>query len=264
MTDFTGKVAIITGGAGGLGGATARHLAERGAKVVVTDVSAKSGEALAKEIDGVFLKHDVSDPDAWSKVAAAALGLTGRIDVLVNAAGVEGDLRTGGLATEFAEWRRVMAINLDGVFLGCKAVMPHMMEAKKGAIVNISSIVSCMATPSALAYGASKAGVEQLSRSLAIIGARDGARVRCNSVHPGVIRTRMTDDIIAAFADAQGIKAAEAEAAVCAAVPFGERGVPEDVARLIGYLASDEAPMSPARGSAWTGDGASSAPAEAL
>jgi NAD(P)-dependent dehydrogenase (short-subunit alcohol dehydrogenase family) len=127
------------------------------------------------------------------------------------------------------------------------------MQVGKGAIVNISSIVSSMATPSGLAYGASKAGVEQLSRSLAIIGAADGARVRCNSVHPGVIRSRMTDSIIASFAAAQSIDEAQAEVAVCAAVPFGVRGVPEDVAGLITYLASDAAAY--VTGSAFRVDG---------
>jgi len=103
------------------------------------------------------------------------------------------------------------------------------------------AIVSFMATPSALAYGVSKAGVEQLTRSLAIIGAEDGRRVRCNSVHPGVIRTRMTDDIIRSFAKASGVSPEEAEAAVNSAVPFRERGTPDDVANMIAFLASDDA-----------------------
>jgi len=103
------------------------------------------------------------------------------------------------------------------------------------------AIVSFMATPSALAYGVSKAGAEQLTRSLAIIGAEDGRRVRCNSLHPGVIRTRMTDDIIRSFAKASGVSPEEAEAAVNSAVPFRERGTPDDVANMIAFLASDDA-----------------------
>jgi NAD(P)-dependent dehydrogenase (short-subunit alcohol dehydrogenase family) len=241
VSRFDGKLALVTGAAGGLGGATARRLASEGAQVVLTDVSTQAGEALAAEIGAHFLAHDVSDERRWKEVADAALRHTGRIDVLVNAAGIEGDLGNGKLATTYEHFRQVCAVNLDGTFLGCMAVMPHMTEAGSGAIVNISSIVSFMATPSAIPYGVSKAGVEQLTRSLAIIGAEDGKRVRANSVHPGVIRTRMTDDIIATFAANAGIGEADAEAAVNSAVPFKERGEPEDIASMIAFLASDEA-----------------------
>jgi len=241
MTDFAGKVALITGAAGGIGAATARRLARDGATLVLTDVDAAAGEALAGELGATFRVQDVSDPDRWPEVVAAALAPAGRIDVLINAAGIEGDLAQAGLTTTYAEFRRVLSINLDGTFLACTAVMPHMIAAGQGAIVNIASIVSFMATPSALPYGVSKAGVEQLTRSLAIIGAADGGRVRCNSVHPGVIATRMTDSIIDSYAAATGVSVAEAEAGINAAVPFGARGVPEDVAAMIAYLASDEA-----------------------
>lgn len=241
MGRFDGKVAIVTGAAGGLGGATARRMAREGATVVLTDVMEAAGKSLANEIGGRFLAHDVSDAEQWRRVAEAALEAAGRIDVLVNAAGIEGDLAQAGLATSYEEFRRVLSINLDGTFLGCRAVMPHMMEQRAGAVINIASIVSFMGTPSALSYGVSKAGVEQLTRSLALIGAEDGRRVRCNSVHPGVIRTRMTDTIIDSFAKASGVSPKEAEATVNAAVPFRERGAPEDVASMIAYLASDEA-----------------------
>lgn len=240
MSDLTGKVAIVTGAAGGIGGATARHLAGRGAIVVLTDLAPAAGIALAEEIGGHFVRHDVSDQEQWDDVLSVA-GRLGTVAILVNAAGIEGDLAKGGLETDLAEWRRVMAVNLDGTFLGCRAVMPQMLEVGSGAIVNIASIVTFMGTPSGLAYGASKAAVEQLTRSMAILGSRDGKRVRCNSVHPGVIRSRMTDSIITTFAAMQGIDEAAAEAAVCAAVPFGARGEPEDVASLIGYLTSDDA-----------------------
>ena len=241
MSGFAGKVALVTGAAGGIGAATARRFARDGATLVLTDVVEEAGKALAAETGGVFLRHDVSDPDGWHGVVDAALRPTGRIDILVNAAGIEGDLAQAGLATSYAEFRRVLAINLDGTFLGCAAVMPHMVSEGAGAIVNIASIVSFMATPSALSYGVSKAGVEQLTRSLAIIGAADGGRVRCNSVHPGVIRTRMTDSIIRSYAAGAGISEVEAEAGINSAVPFGVRGTPEDVAGMIAYLASDDA-----------------------
>lgn len=241
MSRLAGKVALVTGAAGGLGGATARRLASEGAKVVLTDVSRQAGEALADAIGAQFLEQDVSDERRWTEVTEETLRHNGRIDVLVNAAGIEGDLGNGKLATTYEHFRRVCAVNLDGTFLGCMAAMPHMMEAGQGAIVNISSIVSFMATPSAIPYGVSKAGVEQLTRSLAIIGAEDGKRVRANSVHPGVIRTRMTDAIIETFAANAGIGNEEAEAAVNSAVPFKERGEPEDIAGMIAFLASKDA-----------------------
>jgi NAD(P)-dependent dehydrogenase (short-subunit alcohol dehydrogenase family) len=241
MSALAGKVAVITGAAGGIGAATARRLARDGATLVLTDVAAAAGKALAAETGATFLVQDVSDPEGWGAIVAAALGPTGHIDMLVNAAGIEGDLGQAGLATSYAEFRRVLAINLDGTFLGCTAVMPHMVAAGTGAIVNIASIVSFMATPSALSYGVSKAGVEQLTRSLAIIGAAEGGRVRCNSVHPGVIRTRMTDSIIQSYAANIGISEAEAEAGINSAVPFGVRGAAEDVAAMIAFLVSDDA-----------------------
>lgn len=241
MTRFEGKTALITGGAGGLGSATARRLAAEGAHVVITDVAEAAGKALADEIGGQFLRHDVSSEAEWAQVTDAVLAIAGRIDVLVNTAGIEGDISEGGLATSYANYRRVLSVNLDGTFLGCMAVMPHMLAAGRGAIVNISSAVSFIASPSGLAYGISKAGVEQLSRTLAIIGAQDGKRVRCNSVHPGVIKTRMTDSIVESYAAMAGVDEAEAEAAVCANIPMRVRGQPEDIAALIAYLASDEA-----------------------
>lgn len=241
MNRFEGKVALITGGAGGLGGATARRLASEGATVVITDVARTAGEQLAGEIGGSFLQHDVSSEAEWQTITQTALDIAGRIDVLVNTAGIEGDISEGGLSTSYTNYRNVLSVNLDGTFLGCMAVMPHMLTAGKGAIVNIASAVSFIASPSGLAYGISKAGVEQLSRTLAIIGAQDGKRVRCNSVHPGVIKTRMTDSIVESYAALTGVSEVEAEAAVCANIPMGVRGQPADIAALIAYLASDEA-----------------------
>lgn len=237
---LAGKVAIVTGGSGGLGGATARRFAHEGAKVVITDINADAGKAMAEEVGARFVPHDVASEADWQAVLDAATGYNGRIDILVNSAGIEGDFERSGLDTTLAEWRRVMAVNLDGTFLGCRMVVPLMQKAGTGSIVNIASAVSIMGTPTGMAYGASKAGVEQLTRSVAMIGARDGKRIRCNSIHPGVIRTRMTDSIIAEFAKAQSVSEEESEAAINGAVPFGRRGEPDDIANMALFLASDE------------------------
>jgi NAD(P)-dependent dehydrogenase (short-subunit alcohol dehydrogenase family) len=236
------KVAVVTGGAGGIGGETARTLAREGARVVITDLEQRGARDLADEIGGHFLCHDVCNEEQWRAVARDVMGRYGRIDVLVNSAGIEGDLvNAGGLATTYVEWRRVMAVNLDGTFLGCMAVLPGMLERGVGSIINIASAASFMATPTALAYGASKAAVQQLTQSLALIGAKGGARVRCNSVHPGSIKTRMTDYWVSELARQWDTSEAEAEATMLRDVPFGTRGKPADVANMVLFLASDEA-----------------------
>lgn len=247
------KVALITGGAGGIGAETARTLAREGAQVVIADVSDNTGAQIAREIGGTYFRLDVSSEEQWQDLADGVVGRYGRIDVLVNAAGIEGDLVNAGLKTSLAEWRRVMAVNLDGTFLGCRTVLPKMLEKGAGSIVNISSIVSFFATPTALSYGASKAAVEQLTRSFAQLGGTDGKRIRCNSVHPGVIKTRMTDNILGEFAKLSGVSTAEAEAAVNANILFKRRGEPGDVASLILFLASEES--SYITGSAFQVDG---------
>ncbi|MFM7028990.1 MAG: SDR family NAD(P)-dependent oxidoreductase [Chakrabartia sp.] len=250
---FANKIVLITGASGGIGSATARAFAAAGATLVLTDISGDAVAALAKDIGGTAYAHDVADEARWAEITAATLAAHKRIDVLVNAAGIEGNLRESGLDTSLGEWRRVISTNLDGTFLGCRAVLPAMLAQKTGSIINLSSIVAFMGTPTALAYGASKAGVEQLSRSFALLGAADGAKVRCNSVHPGVIKTRMTDAIFAEFAANTGSSADEVETTLCASIPFGARGVPQNVADLILYLAGDGAAY--VTGSAFKVDG---------
>ncbi len=233
------KVAVITGGAGGIGAAVARMLAKEGAKVAVLDVA--DGDALAREIGGKFHMLDVTDEGQWADAIGTIDRKMGRIDVLVNAAGIEGDLQAGSPeTTSLAEWRRVHAINLDGTFLGCRTVLPIMKRQKAGSIVNISSIVSYFGSPNAVAYSTSKGGVQTFTKSVARYGARDGNRIRCNSVHPGVIRTRMIKNIWAETARLTNRTPEEAERLSLRMVPFGTLGEPEDVAWLILYLASDE------------------------
>lgn len=241
MGRVTGKVALITGGAGGLGSATARRLAEEGGIVVVADVDDAAGTTIAKETGGEYLRLDVTSEDHWRAAVEAVRSRHGRIDVLVNAAGIEGDVINGSIeSTSLDEWHKVLGINLDGTFLGCKHVIPVMTEARQGSIVNISSIVSYMSTPSTVAYGASKAGVQQLTKSVATYGCRDGMKIRCNSVHPGVMQTRMIDSILAQVGQALNVTREQAEEGALSKVPFGHIGEPDDVAYLVLYLASDE------------------------
>jgi 3(or 17)beta-hydroxysteroid dehydrogenase len=238
---LSGKLALITGGAGGIGEATARLFKEEGARIVLADVAEEYGKKLARELEAEFERLDVTDEGEWTQLVRHIEEQHGRISVLVNAAGVEGNLEAGSPeSTSYADWRRVHSINLDGTFLGCRAVLPVMRRGGTGSIINISSIVSYFGSPLSVAYGSSKAAVQQLTKSVALHGSRDGKRVRCNSVHPGVIRTRMLRDIYVAIARKAGITPEEAERANLRAVPFGEVGEPRDVAYLNLYLASDE------------------------
>ncbi|NQV56231.1 MAG: SDR family oxidoreductase [Rhodospirillales bacterium] len=235
------KVAIITGGAGGIGAATAKLLASEGAKVTITDLNAKVGESLAAEIGGDFIAQDVTDERLWKDIVAGVEAKHGAVHILVNAAGIEGDMMNGAPeSVSYEDWKRVHAINLDGTFLGCRTAMPVMRRAGGGSIINISSIVALMASPNSAAYGSSKAGVRHLTMSVAHQGAQNGDKIRCNSVHPGLIKTRMLNDIHAEIARKKNISFEEARGLSLARVPMGELGEPEDVAYLILYLASDE------------------------
>jgi NAD(P)-dependent dehydrogenase (short-subunit alcohol dehydrogenase family) len=241
MARLDGKIALISGGAGGIGAATAKRFVEEGATVTITDV-APAGPEIAKSLGCDFIQHDVRREDEWQKVVGAVADKHGGIDILLNGAGIEGELTNSTPEhTSLEEWHRVFSINLDGTFLGCKTVLPVMKRKKTGSIVNISSMVSFFPTPTTCSYGATKAAVQQFSKSVAAYGARDGCRIRCNSVHPGIIRTRMLLHIaqeMASAAESESNRAAEDLAEQI--IPFGILGEPEEVADMILYLASDE------------------------
>jgi 3(or 17)beta-hydroxysteroid dehydrogenase len=235
------KVVLVTGASGGIGAATVRALHREGARVVAADVTGTTGEKLFSELGCTFCKLDVAREDDWKRVVAEVAAQHGSIDVLVNAAGIEGDMVHGSPeSTSLAEWRRVMSVNLDGTFLGCREALPVMKRKGTGSIINISSTVAYIATPNSTAYGASKAGVMQLTKSVAMHGSLDGHRVRCNSVHPGIIATRMIESISAQLAQFNSVAVEAINQASLARIPFGEPGRPEDVADLILFLASDE------------------------
>jgi 3alpha(or 20beta)-hydroxysteroid dehydrogenase len=228
MGRLDGKVAIVTGGARGQGAAEARLFASEGATVVVTDVLTDEGEAVATEVQGLFLAHDVSSETAWQETVRRTLDAYGRIDVLVNNAGIF--RRAGLLTTTLADYRRVIDVNQVGVFLGMQAVAPTMIAQRSGSIVNISSIAGFLGAAGAFAYGASKWAVRGMTKAAGIELAKHGVRV--NSIHPGMIDTEMMTEVTGG--DAERFERIERT------VPLRRVAAPEEVAKLALFLASDE------------------------
>ena len=231
-----GKVALVTGGASGLGAESARRLAREGAKVVVTDLAAEAGQGVADEIlaaggDAAFLAHDVTEEARWAEVVAAVTDRFGRLDVLVNSAGVGGGEPI--LEATLEGWRRITSINLDGTFLGIRHAAPVMAAAGRGSIVNLSSILGKVGFPGAAAYCASKGGVAMLTKAVALELAAAGVRV--NSVHPGFIETPM---VVSAFRESDNEN--QLRDLVVSRHAMGRLGVPREIADAVVFLASDE------------------------
>ncbi|MDB5972774.1 MAG: glucose 1-dehydrogenase [Hydrocarboniphaga sp.] len=224
------KVAIITGGARGMGAATVRMFVAEGAKVIITDVLETEGRALAAELgeQAAFIRHDVSDEAAWRQVLAFAVERYGRVDVLVNNAGIL--VFRSLLDTSKADFERVLSVNLTGTFLGLHTIAPHMIAKGRGSIVNISSIDGMKGANSLAAYASSKWGIRGLTKVAAMELGHRGLRV--NSVHPGGIDTAMTNP--------NGV-AREVLDPHYTMVPMQRTGAPEEVAAATLFLASDEA-----------------------
>ena len=228
-----GKVALISGGARGMGAAEAILFAREGASVVIGDVLEDEGRQVEAQIGeagghALFLNLDVTSEADWTNAVAATVSKYGKLDILVNNAGVSGG--RGILEDTTVEaWDRVMDINAKGVFLGTKATLPEMRRAGGGSIINISSVYGLVGSAGSSAYHASKGAVRLLTKSTAIQYAGDG--IRANSVHPGIIETPMTE---ATLADP------ERSQRWIAGTPLGRRGVPDDVAYGVLFLASDE------------------------
>ena len=224
------KVAIVTGGAAGMGASTSRIFAREGAKVIIADVADKAGAALANEIGGAacFMHLDVTSETDWAKVAAAALQDFGRIDILINNAGVSG---SDPDILSMATWDQQMSINAKGVFLGLRTVIPEMQKKQAGAIVNISSISGIAAQQFVhMGYNAAKGAVRMMTKATAVQFAKDG--IRCNSVHPGLMPAMQTSRMSAD---------PDVRARMLRAVPMRREGRVEEVANANLFLASDEA-----------------------
>ncbi len=230
MARLQDKVIIITGAAQGMGATHARLCIEAGAKVVLTDINTEKGQALAAELgnQALFIQHNVTSEDDWTQVIAATQAYFGTINVLVNNAGITQSKSI--LETSLDDYRRILEINQVSVFLGMKAVIPSMQASKQGSIINISSINGLVG--GAIGYTDSKFAVRGMTKAAALECAPFGIRV--NSVHPGVIATPMI---------MQGDTKAAVEA-FAKSIPLRRVAQPEEVSRLVLYLASDDSSYS--------------------
>lgn len=224
-----GKVAIITGAARGLGEADARLLAQQGAQIVITDVDTVQGQKTADSIEGaIFLEHDVRDEARWAEVVSETVKRFGRLDVLVNNAGIV-DF-TSIADTSLERFRFVNSVMIEGTFLGCRAAIPAMEKSGGGSIINVSSTAATRGMASIIAYTASKGAILSMTRSIADHCKLQGKKVRCNVIVPG---THDTDMVRAAMVEVSPEQ-------IASNVTDGTVGHPDDVGNLVVYLASDE------------------------
>lgn len=236
------KVALVTGGASGLGLAIAALLVREGAITIITDIQDDQGRLGAEKIGADFLKQDVTNEARWQQILSQVYQKYGRLDILVNNAGISGNIRGANPeTTTLEEWQSLQKVNGDSVFLGCKYAINYMRKVGGGSIINMSSIAALVATPFITPYGASKAAVRQLSMSVAMHCAATGSKVRCNTVHPGQIRTPMLENLFAETAHQMGVPQEAVEEKFLEMIPLGEFGEPDDIAYMVLFLASDEA-----------------------
>ncbi|MBK5332633.1 MAG: SDR family oxidoreductase [Ilumatobacteraceae bacterium] len=229
--EFNDRVAIVTGGASGMGAATVRRLAAAGANVIIVDRNADLAQAVATEVGGMAIVGDVADSSFCDGAVAAAMVRHGGLDVLVNAAGVI--VRASGEDTTDEEWAKIMGVNVSGTFFMCRASLRVMKVNGRGAIVNFGSIWGDLGSAGVAAYCASKGAVHNLTRALAMDHATDGIRV--NAVCPGEVNTPMLQSERAEAMTDQLLKA------IAATVPMGRLADPDEIARVVCFLASDDA-----------------------
>ncbi len=229
---LAGKVAVITGGASGIGLAAGKRLRAEGATIVVGDIDPATGEAAAEELDGLFVAVDVADQAAVDHLFDTAAATFGSVDIAFNNAGIsppEDDLIE---STELPAWQRVQDVNLKSVYLSCRAALRHMVPAGKGSIINTASFVAVMGSAtSQISYTASKGGVLAMSRELGVQYARQGIRV--NALCPGPVNTPLLQELFA--------KDPERAARRLVHIPLGRFAEPEELAAAVAFLASDDA-----------------------
>ncbi|MEK9833069.1 MAG: glucose 1-dehydrogenase [Rhodospirillaceae bacterium] len=234
MERVAGKIALVTGGASGIGRASAMMLAREGARVAVSDINLDGAREVADEIgeNAVAIAHDVTDETAWTMALDTVVAAFGDLHVLVNCAGtaINGTVEE----TSLEDWRALHALDLDSVFLGCKHAIRHIAASGGGSIVNISSISGIIAGHNLAAYNSAKAGVRHLTKSVALHCAREANGVRCNSVHPAFVDTPILDEILRRGTREEGLERLARQ------IPLGIVGEPDDVAHAVVYLASDE------------------------
>ncbi|WP_290053924.1 3-oxoacyl-ACP reductase [Amycolatopsis solani] len=229
---FEGRVAVITGGASGIGLASARRLASEGAKVVIADLTPAEGKAVADEIGGAFIQTDVTDAEQVENLFQSTVEQFGSVDVAFNNAGISPPEDDSILTTGIEAWERVQRVNLTSVFHCCKAVLPHMQRQGRGSIINTASFVAVMgAATSQISYTASKGGVLAMSRELGIQFARENIRV--NALCPGPVNTPLLKELFA--------KDPERAARRLVHVPVGRFAEPSEIAAAVAFLASDDA-----------------------
>lgn len=242
MARLDNKVALVTGGASGLGKAIAQRLGAEGASVVITDRQSDVGQATAAECGFIFIEQDVCEEIQWPQVMRETEERCGILNILVNNAGVLGPMDAiTPENTRLADWKKIFAVNVEGVLLGCRAAIPAMKRAGGGSIINMSSVAGLRASPHATAYGASKAAVRQLTKTIAQYCAQEKLNIRCNSVHPGIVRTPLWDKYAEGIARARGISVEDFNAETKARIPMGDFTLPADVAAIVSFIASEEA-----------------------
>ena len=227
-------VVLVTGAASGLGLADARMLVAQGARVIMSDIDQERVAALAQELGADFLHQDVADEQRWGEIMSDIQARFGRLDGLVNNAGIApiADIEN----TTTATWRTTMAIHLDATFFGCQAAIRLMKESGGGSIVNMSSTAALVGIPDYLAYSAAKGGIRSMTKAIAIHCRRQRYGIRCNSVHPGSINTPMVQDALRELMDLD-LNAAEDPERLRRKLGVGE---PDDVANMVTFLLSDQ------------------------
>lgn len=236
MPDLSGKVAIVTGCARGIGAATVRRLSADGAEVMGTDIDERGGAAVCGEVGARFAVQDVADFELWPEIVAQAVEGFGQLDILVNNAGIVSQLSIEDVTDE--DWDRIYDVNIKGTMAGCRTAIAAMKSnpgGSSGSIINIASTSAMAALPSDVAYCSSKGAVRVLSKSIATHCAKQGYNIRCNTVIPGATETGI---LHAAEKEIPGLMAA-----VAATSPMNRLGDPSETAAAIAFLASDECPF---------------------